>query len=196
MWETLHARLDSATTLIGRTGIFRKFRAACPPINGQIDAYFARLREYRHQLPSTAVSISEEFRTHIYTTVPDQFKTTIRAFMRQTPTPSVEEVMNAIGEDADTDALTMEIGDTSTGSTLYASSHGRGRGQFLEAVDEAAVLLEDTDMNVDVEGDTTPIPKMHPLPHGQPHHRRMRKGSEIPVVHTKMCPLPYGQPHH
>ena len=30
MWETLQARLDTAATLIGRTGILRKFRAARP----------------------------------------------------------------------------------------------------------------------------------------------------------------------
>ena len=47
--------------------------------------------------------------------------------MRQTPTPSVEEIMDAIREDADTDALTTEIGDTATGSALYASSRGRGQ---------------------------------------------------------------------
>ena len=35
--------------------------------------------------------------------------------------------MDAIREDADTDALTMEIGDASTGSALYASSCGRGQ---------------------------------------------------------------------
>ena len=49
--------------------------------------------------------------------------------MRQTPTPSVEQFMDAIREDADTDALTTEIGDTTTGSALYAGS-GRGRGQY------------------------------------------------------------------
>ena len=37
--------------------------------------------------------------------------------------------MDAIREDADTDALTTEIGDTGTGSALYASGRGRGRGR-------------------------------------------------------------------
>ena len=51
--------------------------------------------------------------------------------MRQVAAQSVE-VMDAIREDADTDVLTTEIGDTVTGSALYASSRGcgRGRGQF------------------------------------------------------------------
>ena len=130
MWETLQARLDSAVTLIGRTGILRKFRAARPQKDEKINGYFARLCEHRHQLAGTTEAISdEELRTHIYTTVPEQFKMTIRILMRQIPTPSVEEVMDAIREDADTDALTTEIGDTGTGSALYASGRGRGRGR-------------------------------------------------------------------
>ena len=44
------------------------------------------------------------------------------------PTPSVEEVMDAIREDSNTDSLTTEISGTSTGFALYANS--RGRGQF------------------------------------------------------------------
>ena len=65
--ETLQARLDSAVTLIGRTGIPRKFRAARPRRDEQTNAYFARLCEHRHQLAGTAEAISgEELRTHIY----------------------------------------------------------------------------------------------------------------------------------
>ena len=114
--------------MIGRTGILRKFRVARPQKDEQINAYFSRLYEHRHQLAGTAEAISdEELRTHIYTTVPERFKMTIRILMRQTPTLSVEEFMDAIREDADTDALTTGIGDTATGSALYASSRGRGR---------------------------------------------------------------------
>ena len=62
------ARLDSAATLIGRTGILRKFRAARPQKDEKINAYFARLCEYRLQLAGTAEAISdEELRTHVYT---------------------------------------------------------------------------------------------------------------------------------
>ena len=69
MWETPQARLDSAATLTGRTGILRKFRTARLQKDEQINAYFARLCEHRHQLAGTAGAISdEELRTHIYTT--------------------------------------------------------------------------------------------------------------------------------
>ena len=95
-----------------------------------INAYFARLCEYRHQLAGTAEAISDEkFRTHIYTTVPKQFKMTIRILKRQPPASSVEEVMGVLREDADTDALTIEIGDVSTAPAIYASCRGRGRGR-------------------------------------------------------------------
>lgn len=43
---------------------------------------------------------------------------TVRILMRPTPTPSVEEAMDALREDADTDAPTAEIGDASTGPAL------------------------------------------------------------------------------
>ena len=91
---------------------------------------YIKLRKYRHYLAGTAEFVNdEELRTHIYTTTPEEFKMTVRILLRRTPTPSVEEVMDAIREDADIDALTMEIGEASTGSALYASSRVRGRGQ-------------------------------------------------------------------
>ena len=97
----------------GRTTLLRQFRSARPKGTDEpITGYFRRLLHYRQQLHRTNDQISDdEFRTHIYTTLPDQFAMTIEVLMGRTPEPSVENVIAAIQQKATTVAIAKDIRD-------------------------------------------------------------------------------------
>ena len=97
MWETLKTRLDTSATRSGRTTLLRQFGSARPTgTDYPITEYFRRLLHYRQQLHGTNDQISDdEFRTHIYTRLPDQLAS-IEVLMGQAPEHSVEELIAAI----------------------------------------------------------------------------------------------------
>ena len=94
MWETLKPLLNTSATRSGRTTLLRQFRSARPTgTDYPITEYFRRLLHCRQQLHRTNDQISDdEFRTHIYTTIPDQFAMTIEVLMGRAPEPSEEDV--------------------------------------------------------------------------------------------------------
>ena len=143
MWETLKTRLDTSATRSGRTTLLQQFRSARPKGTDEpITEYFRRLLQYRQQLHGTNDQISDdEFRTHIYTTLPDQFAMTIEVLMGRTPEPSVEDVIAAIQQKATTAAIAKDISDPNGNfsTAMYANTNnnrgghrggfrGRGRG--------------------------------------------------------------------
>ncbi|KAF8252512.1 hypothetical protein K440DRAFT_646035 [Wilcoxina mikolae CBS 423.85] len=120
MWHTLQEHLDNTTTIIGRTALFRKFHASRPPKDQSLQDYFNKLRDFHHQLARSIEAISDdELRTHIYTTMSEQYTITVKILQHQTPIPTVDEVIDALKEDEGTTAIIKEIGDATTGMALY-----------------------------------------------------------------------------
>ena len=79
------------------------------------------------------MSDDEEFRTRLYTTVPNQFEMTIEVLMSRTPEPSVEDVIAAIQQKATTAAIAKDISDPNGNfsTAMYANSNrGNHRGGF------------------------------------------------------------------
>ena len=137
MWDTLKTRLDTSATRSGRTTLLRQFSYARPKGTDEpISEYIRRLLHYRQQLEVTNAEISdEEFRTHLYTTVPSQFEMTIEMLMCRTPEPSVEEIIAAIQQKATTTAIAKDISDPngSFNTAMYSntsSNRGSHRGGF------------------------------------------------------------------
>ena len=135
MWDTLKTRLDTSATRSGRTTLLRQFRCArSKGADEPISEYIRRLLHYRQQLEGTTAEISdEEFRTHLYTTVPSQFEMTIEMLMNRTPEPSVEDVIAAIQQKATTAAIAKDISDPNGNfsTAMYANSNrGNHRGGF------------------------------------------------------------------
>ena len=53
----------------------------------------------------------EEFHTHFYTTVPNQFEMTVEVRMGRNPEPSIQEIIAAIQQKATTAAIAKDISD-------------------------------------------------------------------------------------
>jgi hypothetical protein len=133
MWETLQSRLDNAASQVGRTQILRKFATARLSCDKKITQYLTRQIAIRKKLIVTPEQISEEtMKTHIFTTLSNEFEMTIKILERLIPPPTAREAMDALKEAGERTALTKEIGDAATGSALYTQHggyRGRGRGQ-------------------------------------------------------------------
>jgi hypothetical protein len=107
MWNTLAERFDSTRNTIGRTTILRQFQNA-RPVNGEpIANYFGRLLNYKFQLEGTNEAISDSaIKTHIFTTLPDDFNITIQFLMLQPEQNlSINDVMDALRESDETRRL-------------------------------------------------------------------------------------------
>jgi hypothetical protein len=135
MWITLQRRLNDASHQMTRTAILRKFQAARYDSRSGlagVDAYFAELENYQHQLAGSAEEITDEgLKTHIFSTLMGHFYTTVCIMQRQrNPEPSAKEVMDSIREEAKTTEVNKELGDPSVGSALISHQTGyRGRGR-------------------------------------------------------------------
>ena len=153
MWEILETLLDTSATRSGRTTLLRQFRRARPKGTDEpITEYFCRLLHYRQQLHGTNDQISDgEFRTHVYTTIPDQFAMTIEVLMGRASEPSVEEVIATIQQKASTAAIAKDISDPNGNfnTAMYASTsdnrdsrrggfRGRGRGGDINPIGNIA----------------------------------------------------------
>ncbi|KAF8241481.1 hypothetical protein K440DRAFT_642243 [Wilcoxina mikolae CBS 423.85] len=101
------------------------------PQDQPLQDYFNKLRDFHHQLAGSIEAISDdELRTHIYTTMSEQYTITVKILQHQTPIPTVDEVMDTLKEDEGTTAITKEIRDATIGMALYTqrgSYRGRGR---------------------------------------------------------------------
>ena len=96
MWETLKERLDFTTSYIGRASIVTQFQNARPITGESIGTYIARLQAYRIQLQGSTEEISDQaLRTHVYTTAPSAFKTTI-AILKRTPDVTIPNLITAL----------------------------------------------------------------------------------------------------
>ena len=129
MWQTLQGRLDNTTNQVGRTQIVRKFHALRPSKDEKITQYFTRLIDRRKKLIGSPEAISDEtMKTHIFSTMPKEFETTIKILEQQIPVQTAQQVMDRLREDADRTELAKEIGDESIGSALY-NQHREGYGK-------------------------------------------------------------------
>ena len=137
MWDTLKDRLDTTATYIGREAIRQNFQTARPEPNETIMQYLVRLQTFRYQLSNSPQAISDEmFKTHVYTTAPATFATTIEILRRSPVEISVEQLITALRESEETRLATQlaaaqHINNPNTaatsGSALYAGTQ-RGRG--------------------------------------------------------------------
>jgi len=66
-------------------------------------------------------------KTHIFSTMPKEFETTIKILEQQIAVPTAQQVMDRLREDADRTEFAKEIGDESTGSALYSHCGGYGK---------------------------------------------------------------------
>jgi hypothetical protein len=120
MWQMLQGRLYNTTNQVIRTQIVRKFHALRPSNDEKITQYFTRLIDLRKKLIGSPETISDEtMKTHIFSTMPKEFETTIKILEQQIPVPTAQQVMDRLREDADRTELAKEIRDESIGSALY-----------------------------------------------------------------------------
>jgi hypothetical protein len=137
MWEALKNRLDQAASTIGRMQILQKFTASRLREDETLTQYFTRLLDYRTQLIGTPEEISDSsLRTHIFTTLPEEFALVIKILEHQTPLPTAQQAMDTLLEDEEFHIITSGVSAASCGSNLYSQSSsnrarsqgGRGRG--------------------------------------------------------------------
>jgi hypothetical protein len=133
MWDTLAERFDSTRNTIGRTTILRQFQNARPTNGEPIANYFGRLLNYKFQLEGTNEAISDSaIKTHIFTTLPDDFNITIQFLMLQPEKNlSINDVMDALRESDETRRLMQQNNSLRTvtdsnsaatsGEALYAA---------------------------------------------------------------------------
>jgi len=130
MWETLNQRLDTTTSYIGRTTIVTKFQNARPVAKESIGVYIARLQTYRLQLQGSTEEISDQaLLTHVYTTAPPEFKTTI-AILKRTAGITIATLTTALKATEEENKAEAAVIDPRSGTGLYARGRGghRGRG--------------------------------------------------------------------
>jgi len=131
MWNTLETSLDTTGSYIGRQDILRQFRACRPKQDEPLKAYFTKLSYYCIQLDHTDDAITDQdFRTHIFTSLPSQYAMISMVLKHRRPLPTPEEAMHDLLEEETTASLTKELGDASTGAALFSQRGGyRGRGR-------------------------------------------------------------------
>jgi len=124
MWNVLETSLDTAGSYMGRQDILRQFRACRPKEDEPLETYFTKLSNYRIQLDHTDDPITDrDFRTQIFKSLPSQYVMILMALKHRRPLPTPEEAMHDLLQDETTASLTKELGDASTGATLF-SHHG------------------------------------------------------------------------
>jgi hypothetical protein len=108
------------------------------PIAGEpIDLYFTRLLNYRTQLEDTPNAIPDEvFKTKIYTTLPNEFNTTIE--IAQSSKDSLHDILDSFRQNESTRAINAAATGTTavdtnsvttSGTALHTQKGGRGHGK-------------------------------------------------------------------
>jgi len=129
MWQILKERLDLTTLYIGRTAIVVQFQNAQPTVGECISVYVARLQAFQLQLQGSMEEITEQaLRTHVYTTVPPEFKTTI-GYLKRTPGVTIPNLITVLKETEEENKgeAAAAVVDSKSGTGLYTRGHG-GRG--------------------------------------------------------------------
>jgi hypothetical protein len=128
MWTVLATRMDTASNVVGRMTLLRKFHALRPIAGQPIDTYFSQLLEVKYQLDGSAQAISDaEFQNHICTTLPSGFDITV-AILQARGEITIQQVMDALREREQHLAMTMVKPDA-VSEALYTQQGGRGGGQ-------------------------------------------------------------------
>ena len=92
MWQTLQNRVDNTTNQVSGTEIVREFHALRPSKDEKTTQYFTRLIDLRKKLIGSPEAISDEtMKTHIFSTMPTEFETTIKILEQQIPVPTAQQ---------------------------------------------------------------------------------------------------------
>jgi hypothetical protein len=112
--------------------ILRQFQNARPTNGEPIANYFGRLLNYKFQLEGTNEAISDSaIKTHIFTTLPDDFNITIQFLMLQPEQNlSINDVMDALRESDETRRLMQQ---TNSLRTVADSNSAATSGEALYA---------------------------------------------------------------
>jgi hypothetical protein len=137
IWDTLKTHFNTMRSQIWRTEVMMKFQNDRPIAGEPIDRYFTRLLNYRTQLEDTPNAILDEvFKTKIYTTLPDEFNTTIE--IAQSSQDSLHDILDSFRRNESTRAIkaaTMGTtavdtnSATTSGTALHTQKGGRGHGK-------------------------------------------------------------------
>jgi len=126
MWTILAARMDAASTAVGRMTLFRKFNTLRPTAGQPINTYFAQLLEIKNQLLGSAEAIHDvAFKTHIFTTLPSLFAVTVEILQSRVDL-TIQELLDALKECEQNKAMITKPDAVS--EALYSQQGGRGRG--------------------------------------------------------------------
>jgi len=131
MWNTLETSLDTAGSYIGRQDILRQFRDCRSKDDEPLKTYSTKLSHYRIQVDRTDDAVTDrDFRTEIFTSLPSQYAMIFMVLKHRRPLPTPEEAMHDLLEEETTASFTKELGDASTGASLFTQHGGyRGRGR-------------------------------------------------------------------
>jgi len=92
MWQTLQNWVDNTTYQVSGTEIVREFRALRPSKDEKTTQYFTRLIDLRKKLIGSPEAISDEtMKTHIFSTMPTEFETTIKILEQHIPVPTAQQ---------------------------------------------------------------------------------------------------------
>jgi len=134
IWDTLKTHFNTMCSQIWHTEVMMKFQNDRPIAGEPIDQYFTRLLNYRTQLESTPNAILDEvFKTKIYSTLPDEFNTTIE--IAQSSKDSLHDILDSFRRNESTRAI--KAGTTGTtavdtnsamisGTALHTQNGGHG----------------------------------------------------------------------
>jgi hypothetical protein len=126
MWTILAARMDTASTVVGRMSLLRKFNALRPTAGEPINNYFAQLLELKNQLVGSAQAITEaSFITHIFATLPSIFAVTVEILQTRADI-TIQEVLDAIKECELNKAMVTKPDAVS--EALYSQHSDKGKG--------------------------------------------------------------------
>jgi len=133
MWTTLETSLDTVWSYIGRQDILCQFCACWPKEDEPLKAYLTKRSNYCIQLDHTDDAITDRyFHTQIFTSLPSQYAMILMLLKHRRALPTPEEAMQDLLEEETTATLTKELGDASTGVTLFTQRGdycGRGHGR-------------------------------------------------------------------
>ena len=126
MWTILAARMDTASTVVGRMALLRKFHGLRPTAGEPINSYFAQLLEIKNQLVGSAEALSDaSFMTHIFTTLPSVFAVTVE-ILQSRAVITIQEVLDAIRECEQNKAMVTKPDAVS--EALYSQYSDKGKG--------------------------------------------------------------------
>jgi hypothetical protein len=97
MWDVLHERLNTATSIKGRLALRRQFRETRPLPGRPLGEFISSLHSLRHQLAGTTQQIDDDtFKDQLLTSLPTTYANLVEIILEREADLTVEDVIRKI----------------------------------------------------------------------------------------------------